>query len=108
MKAFENLTKKTVPVIVSEGKTVEFPMLPVTALPAYKDIAKRMSSAKNTDEIFGITEDLVQLIRQVVPEEYAVERLGYTDLCALAAYLMFGVEPMDYQEQEKKDLEKKS
>lgn len=108
MKAFENLTKKTVPVIVSEGKTVEFPMLPVTALPKYKEIAKNMSLATNTEEIFALAEELVALVRQVVPEEYAVERLGYTDLCALAAYLMFGIEPIDSREQEKKDLEKKS
>ena len=90
MAVFKKLVQDHVRIDLGDGKSFSCPMLPVSSLGEYRAIAEAVTAAKDFPAITAVTARLVALVRTVMPLEYAVERLKFDDLCALAAYLMYG------------------
>lgn len=109
MKCFPILKQTTVTINISETESFECPMLPVSALGEYKEIAAALSKSQDLESINRQTGRLVNLIRSVFPQDLAIERLPFTSLLEIANYLMFGTEPADEKEEKKlkKEAEKK-
>lgn len=109
MKCFPILKQTTVTIHISETESFECPMLPVSALGEYKEIAAALTKATDLVEINRMTGRLVNLIKTVFPSELAVERLPFANLLEIANYLMFGTEPVDEEADSKlkKEAEKK-
>ena len=109
MKCFPILKQTTVTIHTSETESFECPMLPVSALGEYKEIAAALTKATDLEEINRMTGRLVNLIKTVFPPDLAVERLPFANLLEIANYLMFGTEPVDEEADSKlkKEAEKK-
>lgn len=91
-KYFPLLNQTHVRIELADGKVLNCPMLPVSALADFREITEAFKNADSDEKIVAIRERMVNMAKTVIPSEYhgMLERFPLETLLELLAYLMYG------------------
>lgn len=85
-----------------KGNGFNCPMLPVSALRQMEECSEKLGKVKTVEELEAIRQDMIALVKTVLPEEYHSNllRLDIPKLTELLSYLMYGDAGNDDQPKE--------
>lgn len=109
MKTFPKLTQSSVSLGIGDGRTINVPMLPISAIGELKTLTTDLGKCETADDFQQIHERMIKLAEPVLPQEL-VERLArfqIPQLAELLAYLAYGDPDNDDQPLDDPDSAKK-
>ena len=109
MKVFPKLTQSTVSLGIGDGRTINVPMLPISAIGELKTMTADLGKCETADDFQQIRDRMISLAKTVLPPEL-VERLArfqIPQLAELLAYLAYGDPDDDDQPVDAPDPAKK-
>lgn len=92
MKTFPKLLQTSVRIGIGDGKVINVPMLPISAIGELKSFTAQLDKCESMEEFAAIRERMVDLAKTVLPGDLTpqLERFQIPQLAELLGYLAYG------------------